>query len=104
MHYLNYEDRLEWRLMKLRQSQNTTRTFSVTLEFHLRTIASALKSFHVMKLWNVSPVSRSHVMNVLRCDEMPIHETSFAINRALQIASRIVFKTADHNASGLISQ
>lgn len=46
-------------------------TFNVTLSFHLRTIESARKSFHVTKLWNVSPVIRSHVMNVLRCVDMP---------------------------------
>lgn len=78
-------------------------TFNVTLSFHLRTIESARKSFHVTKLWNVSPVVRSHVMNVLRCVDMPRHDISDAVNFASAIAFLTVVTIDCHRSSGLIS-
>lgn len=73
------------------------------LSFHFRTIESARKSFHVMKLWNVSPVFRSHVINVLRCVDIPMHDIYFAVIPAFSIASRIVFNTDCQRSLGLNS-
>lgn len=78
-------------------------TFNVTLSFHLRTIESARKSFHVTKLWNVSPVIRSQVMNVLRCVDIPKHDISDAVNFASVIAFLTVVTIDCHKSSGLIS-
>ena len=44
---------------------------SVRERFHLRTSRSARRSFHVIRLWNSSPVRRSHVVKVDRIVQIP---------------------------------
>lgn len=46
--------------------RHSTLTFMIQLEFHFFTNESARISFHVTKLWNVWPVTLSHVINVER--------------------------------------
>lgn len=79
-------------VVKYMQCDTLCMTFSAKLEFHFRTSALARVSFQVTRLWNVLPVSRSHVMNVLRCVDKPRHAISFAVRLESMLESNAIFE------------
>lgn len=61
-------------------------TLMVKLLFQSLTNSSARRSFHVIKLWNVFPVFRSHVIKVLRCVDIPIQDIFSDFKFAFEMA------------------